>query len=128
MRKSSIEVKDSGDACCLLSFFRVVALVLFPLTIYFERCCRESVKSIIQGFLPGLALKIFLVLLPIILMTMSKIEGFTSLSSLDKRSAAKYYLFILVNVFLGSVVTGTAFQQLKMLIDKPSTEYVSNQR
>lgn len=57
-------------------------------------------------------------------MTMSQIEGFTSLSALDRRSAEKYHLFILVNVFLGSVVTGTAFQQLKKFVDEPSTEYV----
>ncbi|KAH9785962.1 CSC1-like protein [Citrus sinensis] len=80
------------------------------------------VKSFIQGFLPGIALKIFLILLPLILMTMSKIEGFTSLSSLEKRSAGKYYLFILVNVFLGSIVTGTALQQLNTFLNEPPTE------
>ncbi|KAK7242974.1 hypothetical protein RIF29_37756 [Crotalaria pallida] len=84
---------------------------------------KPAVKSVIQGFLPGLALKIFLIMLPKILMAMSKIEGFSSLSSLDRRSASKYYYFILVNVFLGSVVAGTAFQQLQQFIDKPSTEF-----
>jgi len=84
--------------------------------------CRSSIKSVIQGFLPGLALKIFLIMLPKILMTMSKMEGFTSLSGLDRRSASKYYLFVLVNVFLGSVITGTAFQQLQQFISQPSTE------
>ncbi|KAI3874665.1 hypothetical protein MKW92_016004 [Papaver armeniacum] len=64
---------------------------------------KKVVKSVIQGFLPGIALKIFLILLPTILMTMSKIEGYTSLSSLDRRSAAKYHLFVLVNVFLGEI-------------------------
>lgn len=86
--------------------------------------CRKVVKSVIQGFLPGIALKIFLIVLPKILMTMSKIEGFTSLSSLERRSAQKYHLFILVNVFLGSVVTGTALQQLHQFIDAPAGEYV----
>ncbi|KAL5792980.1 hypothetical protein ACOSP7_001574 [Xanthoceras sorbifolium] len=82
----------------------------------------ESVKSIIQGFLPGIALKIFLSVLPSILMTMSKIEGFTSLSSLERRSAGKYYLFILVNVFIGNIITGTALQQLKSFLNQPPTE------
>ncbi|XP_022759718.1 CSC1-like protein At4g02900 isoform X1 [Durio zibethinus] len=82
----------------------------------------DSFKSVIQGFLPGIALKIFLILLPTILMTMSKIEGFSSLSSLDRRSAGKYHLFILVNVFLGSIITGTALQQLKTFLDQPPTE------
>ncbi|WOL03209.1 CSC1-like protein [Canna indica] len=76
----------------------------------------DLVKSFVQGFLPGIALKIFLILLPTILMTMSKIEGYTSLSTLDRRSASKYYLFLLVNVFLGSLITGTAFQQLDSFV------------
>ncbi|KAK7396355.1 hypothetical protein VNO78_17294 [Psophocarpus tetragonolobus] len=84
---------------------------------------KPSIKSVIQGFLPGLALKIFLIVLPKILMTMSKVEGFGSLSALDRRSASKYYLFVLVNVFLGSVITGTAFQQLQQFIHQPSTEF-----
>ncbi|KAG5055266.1 hypothetical protein JHK85_007776 [Glycine max] len=84
---------------------------------------KPSIKSVIQGFLPGLALKIFLIMLPKILMTMSKMEGITSLSGLDRRSASKYYLFVLVNVFLGSVITGTAFQQLGQFINQPSTEF-----
>jgi hypothetical protein len=61
-------------------------------------------------------------MLPSLIMTMSKMEGFTSFSSLERRSASKYYLFVLVNVFLGSIVTGTAFQQLELLINQPSSE------
>ncbi|KAF8392481.1 hypothetical protein HHK36_022823 [Tetracentron sinense] len=83
---------------------------------------QKVVKSVIQGFLPGIALKIFLIILPTILMTMSKIEGFTSLSSLERRSAGKYHLFILINVFLGSIITGTAFQQLHSFINQSATE------
>lgn len=86
--------------------------------------CRNLIKSFIQGFLPGIALKVFLILLPTILMTMSKIEGHTSLSTLDRRSASKYYLFLLVNVFLGSVITGTAFQQLNSFIHESANTYV----
>nr|XP_023886615.1 CSC1-like protein At4g02900 [Quercus suber] len=84
---------------------------------------KKVVTSVIQGFLPGIALKIFLIVLPKVLMTMSQIEGFTSISSLERRSAQKYHLFILVNVFLGSVVTGTALQQLHQFIDAPAGEF-----
>ncbi|KAK9070105.1 hypothetical protein SSX86_010504 [Deinandra increscens subsp. villosa] len=81
-----------------------------------------SVKSIIQGYLPGIILKIFLILLPTIIMTMSKIEGFTALSTLETHSAEKYHLFLLVNVFLGSIITGTALQQLKEFMQQSPTE------
>lgn len=80
------------------------------------------IKSFIQGFLPGIALKIFLIFLPTILMLMSKFEGFISLSSLERRSASRYYIFLFINVFLGSIITGTAFQQLNSFINQSANE------
>ncbi|KAK8933981.1 hypothetical protein KSP39_PZI015794 [Platanthera zijinensis] len=84
---------------------------------------KRLVKSIIQGFLPGIALKIFLILLPTILMQMSKFEGFVALSSLERRAASKYYLFLLINVFLGNVIAGTALQQLNTFIHQSVSEF-----
>lgn len=74
------------------------------------------IKSFIQGFLPGLALKIFLIVLPSILMLMSKFEGFLSLSSLERRAASRYYIFNFVNVFFASIIAGAAFEQLNTFI------------
>ncbi|CAI0460325.1 unnamed protein product [Linum tenue] len=86
----------------------------------------KVIKSVIQGFLPGLALKLFLIFLPSILMIMSKFEGFISLSTLERRSATRYYIFQFINVFLGSIITGTAFQQLDNFIHQiPKTVGVS---
>ncbi|KAK4261512.1 hypothetical protein QN277_004499 [Acacia crassicarpa] len=82
----------------------------------------KFIKSFLQGFLPGLALKIFLYILPTVLLIMSKIEGHIALSTLERRAAAKYYYFMLVNVFLGSIVTGTAFEQLHAFIHQPPTQ------
>ncbi|XP_023765223.1 CSC1-like protein At4g02900 [Lactuca sativa] len=83
---------------------------------------KDSVKSVIQGFLPGIVLKIFLIVLPMILMEMSKIEGLTAVSALEARSAGKFHLFLLVNVFLGSIITGTALQQLKEFLDQSPSQ------
>ncbi|XVF13723.1 hypothetical protein REPUB_Repub08aG0232200 [Reevesia pubescens] len=80
------------------------------------------IKSFLQGFLPGLALKIFLYILPTILIIMSKIEGHIALSTIERRASAKYYYFMLVNVFLGSIVTGTAFQQLHSFLHQSPTQ------
>ncbi|XP_021890081.1 CSC1-like protein At1g32090 [Carica papaya] len=82
----------------------------------------KFIKSFLQGFLPGLALKIFLHILPTILMIMSKIEGHIALSTLERRTSAKYYYFILVNVFLGSIITGTAFEQLHSFLHQSPTQ------
>ncbi|KAL6549819.1 hypothetical protein OROMI_020307 [Orobanche minor] len=86
----------------------------------------KFVKSFLQGFLPGLALKIFLYILPAILMVMSKIEGHVALSVLERRTAAKYYYFMLVNVFLGSIVAGTAFQQLHAFLHQSAAQIPRN--
>lgn len=80
------------------------------------------IKSFIQGFLPGIALKIFLIFLPSVLMLMSKFEGFGSISALERRSASRYYIFQFINVFLGSIITGTAFQQLNNFIHQSANE------
>ncbi|XVE87740.1 hypothetical protein DITRI_Ditri19aG0012000 [Diplodiscus trichospermus] len=82
----------------------------------------KFIKSVIQGFLPGIVLKLFLIFLPTILMIMSKFEGFTSLSSLERRAATRYYLFNLVNVFLVSVVAGSAMDQLNTFIKQSANE------
>ncbi|TYG45493.1 hypothetical protein ES288_D11G178400v1 [Gossypium darwinii] len=82
----------------------------------------KFIKSFIQGFLPGIALKIFLLFLPTILMMMSKFEGFISLSALERRFASRYYFFQFINVFLGSIITGTAFQQLNHFIHQSTSQ------
>ncbi|KAJ0018243.1 hypothetical protein Pint_09802 [Pistacia integerrima] len=82
----------------------------------------KFIKSVIQGFLPGIVLNLFLIFLEMILMIMSKYEGFVSLSSLERRSASRYYIFKLVNVFLGSVISGSAFEQLNSFIKQSANE------
>lgn len=80
------------------------------------------INSLLQGYLPGLALKIFLMLLPWILMLMSKIEGYTSLSSLERRAAGKYFIFLVVTVFFGSIFTGSAARQLQTMSNEPPSK------
>ncbi|KAL4199489.1 hypothetical protein AMTRI_Chr03g51400 [Amborella trichopoda] len=82
----------------------------------------KFIKSFLQGFLPGLTLKVFLYFLPALLMVMSKVEGHLSLSKLERKTAEKYYYFMLVNVFLGSIVTGTAFEQLHSFLHQSPTQ------
>ncbi|CAH8388057.1 unnamed protein product [Eruca vesicaria subsp. sativa] len=83
---------------------------------------KKFIKSVIQGFLPGIFLKLFLLFLPTILMIMAKFEGFVSISSLERRAAFRYYLFNLVNVFLGSIITGSAFEQLDSFLKQSADQ------
>ncbi|CAN4083741.1 unnamed protein product [Withania somnifera] len=83
---------------------------------------KKVIKSFIQGFLPGIALKIFLILLPTILMIMSKFEGWLSISALERKSASKYYIFTIVNVFLGNIIAGAAFEQLSSFLNQSANQ------
>ncbi|KAL6502847.1 hypothetical protein OROHE_024015 [Orobanche hederae] len=87
---------------------------------------KKRVKSVVQGYLPGISLKIFTASLPTILMIMSKIEGHTSRSALDRRTAGNFHFFMLVNVFFGSIITGAAFQQLNKFLHQAPSEYVTS--
>ncbi|TMW93235.1 hypothetical protein EJD97_011998 [Solanum chilense] len=80
------------------------------------------IKAFIQGFLPGIALKIFLIFLPTILMMMSKFEGWLSISALERKSASKYYIFTIVNVFLGNIIAGAAFEQLSTFLNQSANQ------
>ncbi|KAL5578762.1 hypothetical protein UlMin_011204 [Ulmus minor] len=82
----------------------------------------KFIKSVIQGFLPGIALKLFLIFLPTILMIMAKFEGLISLSSLERRAASRYYLFNIVNVFLANVIAGSALEQLDSFIHQSAND------
>ncbi|CAM8995699.1 unnamed protein product [Rhodiola kirilowii] len=82
----------------------------------------KFIKSVIEGLLSGIALKLFLIFLPSILMLMSKFEGFSSISALERRAATRYYTFQFINVFLGSIITGTAFEQLDKFLHQSANE------
>ncbi|KAJ0894361.1 putative calcium-dependent channel, 7TM region phosphate [Helianthus annuus] len=58
-------------------------------------------------------------------MMMSKFEGFFSISRLERRCASRYYLFKFVNVFLGSIIAGAAFEQLNAFLNQLASRYVS---
>ncbi|KAG0617408.1 hypothetical protein M758_5G188100 [Ceratodon purpureus] len=77
--------------------------------------------NIIQAYLPQLALLVFLALLPTILITLSRLEGFPSQSQIVRAASAKYFYFIIFNVFLGVTLFGAVFSNIasvNVLIDQ----------
>ncbi|KAH8512205.1 hypothetical protein H0E87_009429 [Populus deltoides] len=122
-----------GVAFLLLTFFFIIPIASVQALASIEGIEKRApflksvieikfIKSVIQGFLPGIVLKLFLIFLPTILMIMSKFEGFISLSSLERRSATRNYIFLIINVFLGSILTGAAFEQLNSFINQSANE------
>jgi hypothetical protein len=79
------------------------------------------VGSIIQAYLPQVALLVFLALLPSILIALSRLEGFPSQSQIVRAASAKYFYFIIFNVFLGVTLLGTVIsniESIQTLIDQ----------
>jgi hypothetical protein len=77
--------------------------------------------SFIQGFLPGALLKLCLAIFRFVLWGLTKYEGHVSYSKIDKYTALKYYVFMVVGVFFGNVLIGSLFQAFKQYISAPTT-------
>lgn len=70
------------------------------------------INTVLQAFLPQIALIIFLSLLPSLLMALSRMEGIPSQSHVVRGASGKYFYFIVFNVFLGVTLFGTVFSSL----------------
>ncbi|KAM0841614.1 hypothetical protein ACQ4PT_058901 [Festuca glaucescens] len=77
------------------------------------------VKTVLQAYLPQLALIVFLALLPALLVFVSKSEGIPSQSHVVRAASGKYFYFIVFNVFLGITISSTLFSALKTIVDNP---------
>ncbi|KAL2610803.1 hypothetical protein R1flu_022495 [Riccia fluitans] len=75
----------------------------------------KPLQTVIQAYLPQLALIIFLALLPKILLTLSKAEGLVSQDHLVRAACGKMYYFVVFNVFIGFAIFGTLFQSANSL-------------
>ncbi|KAI3876238.1 hypothetical protein MKW92_049521 [Papaver armeniacum] len=72
---------------------------------------------------------VFFYMIPIaFVQSLANLEGLghLAISVLERKAAAKYYYFMLVNVFLGSIVTGTAFEQLDAFLHQSPTQIPRN--
>lgn len=80
---------------------------------------QSFIRSVLQGFLPGLSLNLSLHFLPQLMMFLSKFEGRVSYSKIMRSAATKYFIVMVVNVFFGNVIVGSVFVQLKQYINSP---------
>ena len=63
----------------------------------------------------------FLLLLPLVLEFLTKLEGHVSYSQISKYTCFKYHVFLVVNVFFGNILIGSVFEQMKHYIAAPTT-------
>ncbi|XP_042501392.1 CSC1-like protein ERD4 [Macadamia integrifolia] len=79
------------------------------------------VKTVLEAYLPQIALIVFLALLPKFLMMLSKAEGIPSVAHAERASSGKYFYFSVLNVFIGVTVGGTLFSTFKNIEKHPNT-------
>ncbi|XP_020237007.1 CSC1-like protein ERD4 [Cajanus cajan] len=84
----------------------------------------KVLKTVLEAYLPQLALIIFLALLPKLLLFLSKFEGIPTESHAVRAASGKYFYFTVLNVFIGVTIGGTLFKAFKT-IEKNPNETVS---
>lgn len=82
---------------------------------------RTAIKTVLEAFLPQIALIIFLALLPKFLFFLSKAEGIPSQSHAIRAASGKYFYFTIFNVFLGVTIGATLFKTLKTIEKDPNS-------
>jgi hypothetical protein len=77
--------------------------------------------ALLTGMLPGLALKIFLALVPMFITMMNRFAGMVSQSQIDLGLTSRFFYFQVITLFLGSFIAGTFANQMKQFISDPGS-------
>ncbi|XP_015942843.1 CSC1-like protein ERD4 isoform X2 [Arachis duranensis] len=81
----------------------------------------KALRTVLEAYLPQLALIIFFYLLPKLLLYLSKLEGIPTQSQAVRAASGKYFYFPVVNVFLGVTLGGTLYRTFKLIEDNPKS-------
>lgn len=82
---------------------------------------QPEVRTVLEAYLPQIALIVFLALLPKLLLFLSKNEGIPSQSHIERAASGKYFYFTVLNVFIGVTVGGTLFTTFKTIQKSPNS-------
>ncbi|XP_057428777.1 CSC1-like protein ERD4 [Lotus japonicus] len=77
-------------------------------------------RTVLEAYLPQLALIIFLAMLPKLLLFLSKLEGIPTESHAVRAASGKYFYFTVLNVFIGVTIGGTLFNTFKTVEEHPN--------
>ena len=79
-----------------------------------------AIRTVLEAYLPQIALIVFLALLPTMLMFLSKVEGIPTESHAVRATSGKYFYFTVLNVFIGVTLSGTLFGNFKDMKNHPN--------
>ncbi|KAL8468576.1 hypothetical protein ACS0TY_031680 [Phlomoides rotata] len=82
---------------------------------------QPRIRTLLEAYLPQLALILFLALLPSFLLFLSKAEGIPSESHAQRAASGKYFYFSVLNVFIGVTVGSALFDTFKKIQEKPDS-------
>ncbi|KAH7620097.1 hypothetical protein Ndes2526B_g05351 [Nannochloris sp. 'desiccata'] len=121
--------RSSRHAAMWVAFFVLIAFFMIPVTAVQALLSTNSLvgfiqdipilNSLVTAVLPGLALVIFLALLPPILRFMRTLAGSISISQIDHGVVTWFFIFQVITVFFGSFIAGTFANQFEVLIKNP---------
>ncbi|XP_014518442.1 CSC1-like protein ERD4 [Vigna radiata var. radiata] len=86
----------------------------------------KALRTVLEAYLPQLALIIFLALLPKLLLFLSKFEGIPTESHAVRAASGKYYYFIVLNVFIGVTIGGTLFKAFHRIQENPNINEIAS--
>ncbi|CAI9783467.1 unnamed protein product [Fraxinus pennsylvanica] len=77
---------------------------------------QKEIKTVLEAYLPQLALIIFMALLPKFLLFLSKKEGIPTQSHVERAASGKFFYFSVLNVFIGVTIGSTLFTTMKVIL------------
>uniref|UniRef100_A0A2C9WBC1 CSC1-like protein HYP1 n=1 Tax=Manihot esculenta TaxID=3983 RepID=A0A2C9WBC1_MANES len=75
------------------------------------------VSQLITGYLPSLILHLFLFFVPPIMIWFSSMQGYVSLSQIEKSACTKLLYFTIWNIFFANVLSGSAFYLVNVFLE-----------
>lgn len=77
----------------------------------------EVVADLVTGYLPSLILQMFLSFVPPIMIMLSSIQGYISLSLIVKSACVKMLWFTIWNIFFANVLSGSALYLVNIILE-----------